>query len=222
MKPDIKVFFIAIVIITFYTVYNVKFNIARKIVKISKQLNKTKLKIYDYGCGSGEFLKDVENIIKIIKPDINLDILGYDIKNYNKYYNCSTKLSKDNYDIKLCSYCIHHIKSCNHSEVIKYLTTNCTYTVIIEDERRFMNMCKKHLTTSDYISNYTDVKNQFYTKKELLDILHKHCKKIVYSNTIYLKFPLQRSRLLKDKFYYNPTTIIITNNKGILNAKRVK
>lgn len=189
----------------------VEFNIAQQIVKISELLNKTELKIFDYGCGSGKFLKGIENIIKIIKPEIKLDILGYDIKNYNKYYKFSNTLSNDNYDIKLCSYCIHHIERRNHLEVIKFLTKKCTHTIIVEDERMFMNMCKKHLTLSSYISNYKNIKSQFYTKKELLDVLKHSNNKILYSSTIYFKWPFHKSRLFYT-FYYNPTMIIITKN----------
>jgi hypothetical protein len=215
MKPIIKKLsmglILSLVILTLVS-YNVKFRIAQQIVKISKQLNKTKLKIYDYGCGSGDFLKDIEIIIKMLNPNIKLDVYGYDIINYNKYYKCSTKLSRDNYDIKLCSYCIHHIQNHNHSEVIKYMTTNSIYTIFIEDERMSMYMCKKHLRSSGYISKYRKVENQFYKKKEFVLLVRKYCYKIIYCNTIYFKLPFQKSHLLKDIIYYNPTNIIITKN----------
>jgi len=212
VTKKIIIFCIIVFSLIIYSIISVQINIVRRILEISNYLNKTEIRIYDYGGGSGIFLKMVEVILKIINPNITLIIKSFDIKCFNKYYDCSKHLSKDNYDIILCSYCLHHIENENHLKVINYLTKHSIFTIFVEDERMFMNMCKKHLNTTIYNSKFKNIKKNFYKKRELMAILKNYCNEIIYNSTIYIKFPFHKTENLLDKFYYNPTFIIVTKN----------
>jgi len=126
---------------------------------IAKEFSKNKSKkltIIDFGCGSMEVFKKIQNNI-FIKEIIGLDIFSYNYKykklKYVQYKNLK-QIENFKADIVLVVDVLHHIGVDNAFKVLKKLA-KISNTLIIKDHFEYSFFSRQLLRFVDFYANYS-------------------------------------------------------------------
>ncbi len=159
--------------------------ISKKVTQIAKKVsNRKKISVLDYGCGSMEVSKRLQNK-KFIKKIIGTDIFNYKYEKKNIKYIEKNKLFRSKikkFDLIISIDVLHHIGVEDSYKILNKLSKYSKY-ILIKDHFEHGFFSRQLLRFVDFYANYAygvKIPNKYFTKKTWKSTLSKTSLKEIY------------------------------------------